>query len=398
MILGQRIRLDPNNVQATFFKRCAGAARFTYNLGLARWQEMYEAGEKPSWREINAEVNARKKNDLSWLAELPWAVANNALSDLGNAFAHFFRRAKTGGTKVGYPKFKSKKHARPAFAIEGRALDFDGLKVKIPKIGWVRTRQELRFPGKILSARFSKRAGHWYLSVQVEVAESWAYPHRCETQAAVGIDLGLRDLAVLSTGERVKAPRSLRAHERKLRRLNKELARRTKGGRNWQKTRAKLAKLHERIANVRHAVTHELTADIVRRFGMVGVEDLNVAGMARGLRLAKSVADAAPAEVLRQLDYKAPLAGSVVIKADRWFPSSKTCYVCGVVSKSLPLGVRRWTCEDCGAEHDRDENAAKNLRTVALTGIACCHGSAGADPRVGVELPLGQESSSYVNQ
>mgnify|MGYP001584406734 FL=1 len=325
---------------------------------------MYEAGEKPNWRNLNAELNARKKGDLAWMVEIPWAVPNNALQDLGAAFSHFFRRVKAGDAKVGYPRFKSKKRDTPSFAIEGRALQFEGGRVKIPKLGWVRTRQELRFPGKILSARFTKRAGHWYVSLQVEVSDSWVYPHRCETQAAVGIDLGVRDLAVLSTGERIEAPRSLRKHELKLRRISKELARRTKGGANWRKTKMKLGRLHERIANVRHAVTHELTADVVRRFGVIGVEDLNVAGMAR-TRLAKSVTDAAMSEVLRQLAYKAPLAGGTVVVADRWFPSSKTCSVCGVVRKSLPLGVRRWTCNGCGAEHERDDNAAQNLKIMA---------------------------------
>lgn len=396
-ILGQRIRLDPNNVQATWFERCAGVARFTFNLGLARWQEIYRAGGKPNWRVLNAEVNARKNSDLAWLRELPWAIPNNALQDLGSAFSHFFRRVKTG-EKPGYPRFKKKGRCREGFAIEARALTFDGRKVKIPKLGWVRTRQELRFPGKVLSARFTKRAGHWYVSIQVEVADSWVYPHRCETQAVVGVDLGLRDLAVLSTGERTETPRILRRHEPQLRRLNKELSRRTKGGANWRKTKAKLARLHERIANVRHAVTHELTADLVRRFRLIGVEDLNVAGMAQGLRLGKSVLDAAPAEVLRQLAYKAPLAEGAVVQANRWFPSSKTCHVCGTVRGKLPLGVRRWTCGDCGSEHDRDENAAENLKQMAAARAvtACCPGSAG--PLRRAKLSVGQESSVCVNR
>lgn len=392
-ILGQRIRLDPNDVQATFFDRCAGTARRIWNDGLDRWQEMHEAGEKPNWRKLNTEVNARKADDLAWLKELPWAVPNNALQDLGAAFSHFFRRVEAGDVKPGYPRFKKKGHCQEGFAIEGRALQFDGRKIKIPKLGWVRTRQEVRFPGRVLSARFTKRAGHWYVSIQVEVDESYVYPHRCETQAVVGIDLGLRDLAVLPDGSRTKAPRSLRRRELKLRRLNKELARRTKGGRNWQKTKAVLGRLHERIANIRHAVTHELTAEIVRRFRWIGVEDLNVAGMARNGHLAKSVMDAAMAEVLRQLDYKAPLAGAVVVKADRWFPSSKMCSACGVVRDSLPLGTRRWTCENCGTEHDRDVNAAKNLEKMAAAYAVTAQrqGSSGGSRKAAAKLPSGWE-------
>jgi putative transposase len=332
------------------------------------------------------------------MKEIPWAVSNNALQDLDNAFSHFFRRVKLG-QKPGYPRFKSKKRSTPSFAIEARALRFDGRRIKLPKLGWVRTRQELRFPGKILSARFTKRAGHWYVSIMVEIDESrWSYPHRCETQAAVGIDRGVVDLAVLSSGEKIEAPRVLRQYEDKLRQLNKELSRRTKGGQNWQKTKAKLGRLHERIANIRRDVTHKLTTSIVRRFRWIGIEDLCVKGMAR-TRLAKSIMDAAMAEVGRQLNYKAPLAGSTIVRADRFYPSSKTCSVCGVVYADLVLGERRWTCDTCGADHDRDVNAAKNLEALAaaLAVTACRQGSAGPDLRVGTKLPLGQESSSAVN-
>lgn len=400
MILGQRIRLDPNNVQRTQLDRYAGAARFVFNLGLDRWQTIYKAGGKPSWQSINSEVNARKRSDLAWLKAIPWAVSTTALRDLNSAFQHFFRRVKIG-EKPGYPRFKSKKRTKPAFAIEGRALRFDVRRVKVPKVGWLRIRQALRFPGKVLSARFSKHAGHWYVSVQVDVDETlWSYPHRCETQAAVvGVDLGVVDLAVLSTGERIKAPRALRVHEKRLRRLNKELSRRTKDGKNWRKTKAKLAKLHVRIADVRKDVTHKLTAQLVQRFRWIGVEDLNVKGMAANHRLAKSVMDAALFEVGRQLSYKAALAGATVVQADRWFASSKTCSTCGLIYRALSLGERRWVCE-CGAEHDRDENAANNLKNLAAAYAvtACCPESAGLSDARKTKLLVGQESSDRVNR
>lgn len=394
MILGQRVRLDPNNVQRTFLGRCAGAARRIWNDGLARWQELYGAGGKPYWQGLNAEVNARKTTDLAWLRELPWAVSNNALQDLGVAFTNFFRRVRVGDGKPGYPRFKKKGRCREGFAIEGRALRFEGRKVYVPKLGWVRTRQALRFPGKIVAARFILYAGHWYVSVQVEIDESWAYPHRCETQAVVGVDLGLVRLAVPSEGEPTDAPRALRFCEDRLRRLNKELARRTKGGANWHKTKAKLAKCHEKIANLRRDVTHKLTACLVHDFRWIGVEDLNVAGMGQNRHLAKSVADAAMAEVRRQLAYKSILSGSTIVVADRWFPSSKTCSSCGVVRDSLPLSVRMWACDACSAKHNRDLNAAYNLRNLAaaFAAKACRQGSAGANLAARVKLPRGQEA------
>jgi len=397
-VLAHRIRLDPNNVQATWLERCAGTARFVFNWGLARWQQQYAAGKRPSWQKLNAELNACKAAEFPWMNEIPWAVANRALADLGNAFSHFFRRVKLG-QKPGYPRFKSKKRATPVFAIEARALRFAGRRVKFPKLGWLRMREALRFPGKVISARFTKRAGHWYVSLQVEIDESrWSYPHRCETQAAVGVDLGVRDLAVLSTGEKVKAPRALRAHETKLRQLNKQLARRTKGGKNWRKTKMRLQKLYERITNIRQDVTHRLTASLVKRFRVIGIEDLNVCGMAANRRLAKSVMDAAMAEVGRQLGYKSVLAGSEIIVADRWFPSSKLCSDCGTKREGpLALSIREWSCKSCGVVHDRDMNAAINLRTAAQAVTACCHGSAGADRKIDAKLPLGQESSNVVN-
>ena len=397
IVLGQRIQLDPNNVQATWMERCAGTARFTWNWGLARWQTKYASGEKSSWQSLNTELNAIKAVEFPWMTELPWAVPNKALADLGTAFTNFFRRVKAG-QKPGYPRFKSKKRSIPAFAIEGRALQFNGRKIKLPKLGWVRIRQDLRFPGKILSARFTKRANHWYVSLHIEIDESrWSYPHRCETQAVVGVDLGVRDLAVLSDGTKVAAPRALRKHEAKLRRLNKELSRRTQGGKNRQKTKTKLGRLHERIANIRKDVTDNLTARLVRDFRWIGIENLNIAGMTANRRLAKSVMDAAMAEVGRQLDYKAPLAGSKIVRADRWFASSKTCSVCGVVRGPMSLSERHWTCSACGAEHDRDENAAENLKQMAAAHAvtACCPGSAGR-PMPSVKLLVGQESSSVV--
>jgi len=397
--LAHRIRLEPNNVQRSALLRFAGAARFAFNWGLARWQEIRDSGDKPSWQAVNADLNARKATEFPWMSEVPWRVINGSLEDLGRAFTNFFRRCKQGARQKGYPHFKSKKHVKSSFCIEGRALAFNGAHIRVPKLGWIRMSKPPRFPGKILSGRFTECAGHWYVSLQVEVDESrWSYPHRCESQTAVGIDLGVVDLAVLSTGERVKAPRSLRANEAKLRQFNKELSRRRRGGKNWQKTKAKLAQLHERIANVRLDIVHKLTASLVRRFRWIGVEDLNVAGMAR-TRLAKSAMDAAMSKVLRQLDYKAPLSGSTIVQASRWFASSKTCHVCGAIYAGLALSERSWTCDGCGTEHDRDENAAKNLKALAEAHsvTACCQGSAGAGRETGVKLPLGQESSSYAN-
>ena len=392
-ILAHRIRLDPNNAQRTFLERCAGTDRFAYNWGLAEWKRQYEAGGRPSWQSLNTELNRVKGAEFPWMKELPWKVPNTALSDLGRAFSNFFAQ------RAHYPRFKKKGRCREGFAIEARNLRFRAQKIKIPKLGWVRIREPLRFPGRILSARFSKRAGHWYLSVQVEIDESqWSYPHRCETQTAcVGVDWGIIDLATLSNGERVPAPRILRKLEARQRMLNKELHRRKKGGRNRAKTKLKLQRLYERMANVRQDVVHKLTSDLVKRFRFIGIEHLNVKGMTQNRRLAKSILDAAPAELRRQLEYKAPLAGATVVEADPFFPSSKTCHACGLVNKDLGL-ERVWTCEGCRTEHNRDVNAGKNLENMAAAhaAAACRQGSSGLTRKSKTKLPLGQEPGSYV--
>ncbi|MFH1184503.1 MAG: RNA-guided endonuclease TnpB family protein [Chloroflexota bacterium] len=390
-ILSHRIRLDLNNVQETWFNRCAGAARWAYNQGLARWQELYKADEKTSWQGLNKELNASKPD---WLRELPWKISNGALEDLGRAFTNFFaKRAK-------YPNFKKRGRCRDGFSLDAREVRFDGTRIRIPRLGWVRTREILRFPGKVLSVRFTKQARHWYASAQVEIDESWSYPHVCETQAAVGVDMGVKDLAVLSDGTRVPAPRILRRLEGKLRMLNKRLSRRAKGGKNWLKAKAQLGRLHERIANIRKDVTHNLTARLVCDFKTIVIEDLNIKGMASNSHLAKSIIDAAMGEVRRQLEYKAPLAGSDVLVAGRWFASSKTCSDCEHVLDVLPLSVREWICPVCGSVHDRDVNAGINLKKLAAARAvtALSQGSSGPVEIGGAKLPFVGEPSSHVNQ
>jgi len=381
--LSHKIRLDPNNVQAGYFLRSAGVARFTYNWGLARWKELYEAGEKPSWMSIRKELTSISKEEFPWMREVSACASSYSLQNLGKGFQAFFRRVKQGQTP-GYPRFKSKKRAKPSFIIDGRELKLENKRIKVPKLGWVRMREHLRFPGKVCQGVFTKEAGHWYVTIQVQLSDSYVYPHSCETQAAVGIDLGVKDLAVLSNGEKYQAPRVIRRYEKKLRRINKELARRKLGGKNREKTRLKLQRLHQRIANVRSNATHRLTASVVEKFRVIGIEDLNLAGMVRNRRLAKSVSDAAMGEVAFQLEYKAALAGCTLTRADRWFPSSKTCSSCGNVLDSLELSTREWECPACSTQHDRDINAAINLRTAAQAVLAQRQGSSGTPAKAGV--------------
>jgi len=267
-----------------------------------------------------------------------------------------------------YPKFK-KKGVRDAARFDNGpgTFKFDGKRVRLPVIGWVKLREELRFSGKALSTTVRRVAGRWFVAVPVEV--HLPEPVR-ESQAAVGIDLGVSTAATLSSGEKLCGPKALCGRLERLRRLSRWHSRKKKGSKNRRKSAMRLARLHARISNLRQDWLHQTTTRLVRRFSVLGIEDLEVRGMMANKRLARSIGDIGFHEFRRQLQYKAMLYGAEVVTADRWFPSSKMCSVCGRIAGKLPLSLREWTCE-CGALHDRDINAARNLRRYALDRASC---------------------------
>jgi putative transposase len=237
-------------------------------------------------------------------------------------------------------------------------------------IGWVRMREAVRFCGSLKRATVSFDGGRWFVSVIIETDDVQPVTQPCE---AVGVDLGVSVLATLSTGEAVAGPKSHTMALKRLRRTNKALARKRRGSANFRKAKQRLARLHARIANVRRDATHKLTTRLTKTFKVIGIEDLNVRGMAANRRLARSVMDAGFYELRRQLNYKSRLYGSRIVVADRWYPSSKTCSCCGVVKETLDLRKRTFTCDDCGFEADRDHNAAMNLaRLAANSAVTAC--------------------------
>jgi len=225
--------------------------------------------------------------------------------------------------------------------------------------------EALRFDGEIKSVTISEDAGHWYAAVNVEVE----LPEHEHQQKSVGVDLGVKTLAVLSNGTEFENQKLLRSELRKLKRLNRELSRRQEGSGHWSRTKQKLARLHRRVADRRLDYQHKMTTGIAQTYRIIGVEDLNVAGMLRNHCLALSIADAGFGEIKRQLGYKAEWYGGVLIEIDRFFPSSKLCRFCGCINSDLTLADRTWTC-DCGAVHDRDLNAALNIERQALKMVA----------------------------
>jgi putative transposase len=376
MLIAHRIALDPNNVQATYLAKAAGVARFAYNWALAEWQKQYEAHKanpalpKPSQVALRRQLNAVKREQFPWMLEVTKCAPQMAIIRLGQAFANFF------AGRARYPRFR-KKGRDDRFTLTNDQFDIDGCRIRIPNLGWVRMRESLRFAGKILSATISRVADRWFVSITVDTPDNHHLP-KAENQGAVGVDLGVSALATLSTGEAIPGPKPHKTLLSRLRRLSKSLSRKQKGSANRRKAKAKLAKLHARIAAIRQDALHKLTTNLTQRFHTIVIEDLNVRGMMANRHLARSIADMSFYELRRQIEYKAAMRGGQVVVADRFFASSKTCSACGHKLETLPLSVREWTCPACGVIHDRDVNAAINLKNMAVSSTVSACGEEGS--------------------
>jgi putative transposase len=288
-----------------------------------------------------------------------WA-SQKAVLTCGQSFRRFFKK------KSKYPRYKKKGYddslylAGGHFGVREKDLRVSKLKSSI------RMAEPIRFPGRILSVTISKKSDQYFASFQVELSEDYVYPNRCENQASVGVDVGIKDSAVLSDGTKYANPKALRTHLRKLKRLHKLLSGKNKGSQNRNKAKQRFSKLYLRIRNIRQDAIHKMTSEIVRNFLWIGIEDLNVSEMMKNHKLAQSIQDASFFEIRRQLEYKAKLSGSEVIPIHRFYPSSKICHMCGWKNQSLKLSERTWECDSCGIKQDRDVNAAKNIEKVAL--------------------------------
>ena len=345
------IALDLTQAQDTYCRRAAGTARFVYNWALAEWQRQYQAGEKPTAAGLKKQWNALKHERYPWVSEVHKDANQQPFAHLATAFQKFFHH------EAGYPTFK-KKGQHDNFYISNDKCQIRGKRLRIPTLGWVRMREALRFTGKVLAVTVSRMAQRWYASISVQVETA---PAVCENQAIVGVDLGVLRLATLSTGEQVEGPKPLRRLLAKLQRCSRQLSRKVKGSANRAKARDRLARLHARIAYQRKDALHKLSTDLVRRFGLIVLEDLHVKGMIRNHRLARAISDMGFGIFRQMITYKAAAAGVHVLYGDRWFPSSKLCSQCGAVCDELPLTQRVYTCP-CGFMADRDLNAALNLQ------------------------------------
>jgi len=376
MLIAHKIALHPNNVQATYFARAAGTARFAYNWALAEWQRQYEAWKldnsqpRPSQMALRRQLNSIKAAQFPWILEVTKNAPQMAIIQLGAAFKNFF------AGRANYPKFR-KKGLHDRFSLTNDQFSIDGSRIRIPSLGWVRMREPLRFTGKIMSATVSRVADRWFVSITVDTQNDLPLP-KAENQGVVGVDLGVSALATLSTGERITGPKAHKALLSRMQRLSRGLSRKVKGSENRKKAKAKLARLHAGIGNIRKDGLHQLTTNLTRRFHTIGIEDLNVRGMVKNRHLSRAVSDMGFFEFRRQLEYKAAQRCGMLVVADRWYPSTKTCSACGHKLETLPLSVREWACPACGSVHDRDVNAAMNLRNLAVSSTVSACGEEGA--------------------
>ena len=373
-----RFRMEPTQAQSEALLRMAGARRWVWNWGLARRKETYAAtGKGLTYNQQAALLTALKKQpETAWLKEADSQLLQQALQDLDRAFKAFFEK------RAGFPQFKSKKRDEPRFRIPQR-VKVEGSKVYIPKVGWVKIRQSQPIDCAIKGATFKRDTeGHWYVTLTAEFAMPDVPLPPAHPERVVGIDLGLKDFAVLSDGTRIAPPKFYRKGLSKLRRAQRALSRKQKGSKNRDKARHRLNKVHTKVRNQRQDWLHKLTTDLVTRYDGLCIEDLNLKGMAR-TKLSKSVLDTALGEFRRQLEYKSIWHRKHLVVIDRFFPSSKLCRECGSVNQSLKLSGRVWTC-GCGAVHDRDLNAALNIKAEALL-----------SPRSG-EMPLTPRSGEGV--
>ena len=414
IVRGYKTALTLNNAQRTACLQHAGAARWAYNWGLTRKKEVYEqTGKSISAMELHKELNALKQTDIPWMYEVSKAAPQEALRDLDKSFKNFFRTVKQQkGRKWGYPRFKSKKNGINSFRLTGVIHVFEDA-IQLPRLGTLRLQEHGYLPVNthIFSATISHQAGRWYVSVQVSEEQPEPIP---ATNDPIGIDLGVKVMATISDERIIPGPKAHKRHLKQLRKANKRLHRRKKGRKNRKKAASNVARIHAKIAHIRQDALHQATTHLTHgqetqdarsarkdafrvtfpeaktkqeeRWQdkqmkklmripreetadlspcVIVIEDLNVSGLLKNRHLARALSESSLHEFRRQLLYKAEQAGSDILIASRWYPSSKTCSCCGWVDDDQTLADRIFVCQECAMIMDRDLNAARNLEMLA---------------------------------
>ena len=359
--------MEPDAAQREALARNVGARRYIWNWALGRKMDYYRenrSGLRTSVLQAELPI-LKRKPETAWLTDADSQSLQVALRDLDRAFKNFFEG------RAGFPRFKSRKRDTARFRIPQRVVVADG-RVCVPKVGSVRIRQSQPVEGTTKSATFKQDAvGHWYVTLVTEFTMPDTALPAANPANVIGIDMGLHDFIVLSNGERVPAPKFFPKAQRKLRQAQRVVSRREKGSARRRRAKRKGALAHRLISNRRADFLHKLTTELVVKYEGICIEDLSVKGLVR-TKLAKSMTDASFGEFRRQLEYKTLWNRRHLAMIDRWYPSSKTCCVCGAVNEALTLADRSWTCV-CGVCHDRDLNAALNIRSEGLKILTAGH-------------------------
>ena len=363
-----------NNTQLNACTQHAGTARYAYNWGLRRSQEVYQqTGKRPSAMELHRELNALKQTEVPWMYAVSKCAPQEALRNLETAYTNAFRRAKEKKTgqwhgKVGFPIPKTRKKGLGSFRLTGSIRVFADA-IQLPRLGRLRLKERGYLPPtgtvgvRVLSATVRERGGRWFVAIQVE--QEQFVPEN--TGPVVGVDLGVKTLATLSDGTVIANPQPLKRRLKKVKRLHRAVTRKQKGSKNRKKAVRKLGTQYRRVAHQRANMLHRLTTMLAKTKSVIVIEDLHVAGMLRNHHLAQAIADVGFAEFRRQLSYKVAWHGSRVVVVSRWEPTSKRCSQCGWLDADLTLADRVFQCEGCGLTLDRDLNAAQNLEQLAAS-------------------------------
>ena len=367
--------MRPTTLQKEYFTKCFGCARFAYNRGLEKRIDAYKSKKKtPSFFDLCADIrNLRGQDEYKWLNDVPALTLNYSLLNLDHAYKRFF---KTGN---GFPNFKSRKRSKDSVKFDPMSVkyDFNGYRVRIPKIGWVKICRNRSFDPTSVKMQATTvvrdACGDYWCNVPVEDGILPEPKAKVLEETAVGIDMGIHDLAILSDGTKVRNPRFSESEERRIAKMQRCLARKRNGWKNdeesrrYARFRSKLARVYRRTENRRTDFLQKVSTEIIRRYSTICLEDLNVGGMMRNHNLARSISSASWSRFSSMLEYKAERCGTNILRVGRFDASSQLCSVCGFRnSETKDLSIREWTCPRCGAHHDRDVNAAINIKEMAL--------------------------------